>query len=269
VLLTGGIHGDEVNGVEIVRQIVSKGYNKPEVGMVICMPVVNIFGFLNQTRQFPDGRDLNRVFPGSKRGSLASRFAFHIMQDIVPHADYCIDFHTGGASRFNLPQIRVTAGDVESLQLAKKFAPPAIIQSKIRTKSFRAALVKRGKKVLLFEGGKSLYLSGSVTKMGINGALRVMQELGMRDFTTELNGKVPQQPLMIERSKWVRAKYSGMYHATVKPGDLIEKGDSIGSISDPFGDFEKIMIAPNAGCVICVNQAPIVNQGDALIHLSF
>ena len=119
ILITGGIHGDEINGVEIVRQIVAKGYNKPQKGMVICIPVVNIFGFLSQTRQFPDGRDLNRVFPGSKRGSLASIFAYHLMNDIVPLADYCLDFHTGGANRFNAAQVRINEGDSESLEVGE------------------------------------------------------------------------------------------------------------------------------------------------------
>jgi len=151
LLITGGIHGNEVNGIEIVRQLVSKGYNKPQRGMVICIPVVNIFGFLNKTREFPDGRDLNRVFPGSLRGSLASRFAYHIIKEISPLAEYCIDYHTGGDSRFNAPQIRVSQGDDESMKLAEVFGCPFILQSKNKEKSFRETLRKLGKKVLLFE----------------------------------------------------------------------------------------------------------------------
>ncbi len=115
LLITGGIHGNEINGIEIVRQIISKKFNVPENGTIICIPVVNVFGFLNQERQFPDGRDLNRVFPGSPRGSLASRFAYHIIKEIAPIVDYCIDFHTGGDSRFNVPQIRINQEDTESL----------------------------------------------------------------------------------------------------------------------------------------------------------
>lgn len=141
LLVTGGIHGNEINGIEIVRQLISKGYNKPELGMVICIPVVNVFGFLNQARQFPDGRDLNRVFPGSPRGSLASRFAYHIIKEIAPLVDYCIDYHTGGDSRFNVPQVRIGKHDIASLELAKVFSPSFIIKSVRREKSFQETFI--------------------------------------------------------------------------------------------------------------------------------
>ncbi|WP_299215071.1 succinylglutamate desuccinylase/aspartoacylase family protein [uncultured Dokdonia sp.] len=270
LLITGGIHGNEVNGIEIVRQLVSKGYNKPQRGMVICIPVVNIFGFLNKTREFPDGRDLNRVFPGSLRGSLASRFAYHIIKEISPLAEYCIDYHTGGDSRFNAPQIRVSQGDDESMKLAEVFGCPFILQSKNKEKSFRETLRKLGKKVLLFEGGKTLFLDDDVTKSGVSGALRVMQHLGMRDFTKELETMESPtiKPTIINHSSWIRAKYSGMFHSHVQLGAHIHKGDKLGSISDPFGDFEKPVKALYAGYVICINQYPIVNQGDAIIHIS-
>ncbi len=269
ILFTGGIHGNEINGIEIVRQLISKGFNKPKKGTVICIPVVNIFGFLNQTRQFPDGRDLNRVFPGSKRGSLASRFAYHLMTEVVPHIDYCIDYHTGGGERFNIPQVRVN-DDEEILKLAAVFGAPFVFKSKNREKSFRESSIKLGKKVLLFEGGKSMFLDDTVTESGILGALRIMHHLGMRDFSNEIDkeNNAKESPVIIENSSWVRAKYSGMYRSNVKIGSFIEKGSRIGSISDPFGDFERQIKAPNSGYVICSNQSPIVNQGDALIHLS-
>ncbi|GAA4112271.1 succinylglutamate desuccinylase/aspartoacylase family protein [Aquimarina addita] len=271
LLITGGIHGNEVNGIEIVRQLVAKGFNKPERGMVICIPVVNVFGFLNQTRKFPDGRDLNRVFPGSVRGSLASRFAYHIIKEIAPLAEYCIDYHTGGDSRFNAPQIRVSQGDNESMKLAEIFGAPFILQSKNKEKSFRETLRKLGKKVLLFEGGKTLFLDDDITKAGVAGALRVMQHLGMRDFPKELekNESPFIKPTLISNSIWIRAKYSGMFHSQIKLGSYIHKGTIIGSISDPFGDFEKYIKASYSGYIICINQSPIVNQGDAIIHISF
>ena len=130
VLITAGIHGDEINGVEIVRQIIQKKINKPIKGTVICIPVLNVFGFLSMDRNFPDGRDLNRVFPGTKNGSLASRFAYQFTQEILPHANICLDFHTGGASRFNAPQIRVADEDSENMNLAKIFNAPFILLSK-------------------------------------------------------------------------------------------------------------------------------------------
>lgn len=271
VLLTAGIHGDEVNGVEIVRQIIAEGYNKPQKGTVICIPVINVFGFLSQKREFPDGRDLNRLFPGSKRGSLASRFAYHVMNAIMPHVDYCMDFHTGGAARFNYSQIRLDARDKETLALAKIFGTKFIVDAENRDKSFRNTLSKKGKKVLLFEGGKSLHLDRHVTQVGIDGALRVMHHLGLRDFTDELMAsKLPQKvkPILINDSTWIRAKHSGMYRTKLKLGSQVSKGDKIGSISDPYGDFEVDVVATYDGYIIASNHAPIVNQGDALVHIS-
>lgn len=269
ILITGGIHGDEINGVEIVRQLVAKGYHKPQKGMVICIPVVNIFGFLNQTRQFPDGRDLNRVFPGSKRGSLASIFAYHLMKEIVPLADYCLDFHTGGADRFNAPQIRINEGDEESLELAKSFGTSFIMQSKRREKSYRDSAIKLGKKVLLFEGGKSLDIDKTITKVGITGALNLMHHLGIRDFSKELASKAKvSEPIIVASSKWIRANHSGMFRSNAILGRFYKKGDKMGSISDPFGFFEKDVKAPVKGYVFCINKAPIVNKGDAVIHMS-
>jgi len=270
LLITAGIHGNEINGIEIVRQLISKKFNKPEFGMIICIPVVNVFGFLNQKRQFPDGRDLNRVFPGSPRGSLASRFAYHIIKEIAPLVDYCIDYHTGGDGRFNIPQIRINEADKESLKLAKIFRPRFIVQTGHRDKSFRATLHKLEKKVLLFEGGKSLHIDDKVTKSGVAGALRVMQHLGMRNFSKELELMENRliRPKIITKSSWVRAKYSGMFHPFVRLGSKVKKGDVLGSISDPFGYFERNIKALFPGYVICINQSPIVNQGDGIIHIS-
>lgn len=271
ILITGGIHGDEINGVEIVRQLVAKKYNKPQKGMIICIPVVNIFGFLSQTRQFPDGRDLNRVFPGSKRGSLASIFAYHLMNDIVPLADYCLDFHTGGANRFNAAQVRINEGDAESLELAEVFGAPFIMKSKRREKSYRDSAIRLGKKVLLYEGGKSLDIDKRITRIGVKGALNVMHHLGIRDFTDEFETKFKTKagpPIIVEKSKWIRATYSGMFRSKAVLGKLYNKGDRIGSISDPFGYFERTVKAPVKGYVFCINHAPIVNKGDAIIHMS-
>ena len=270
LLITAGIHGNEINGIEIVRQLISNKYNKPECGMVICIPVVNVFGFLNQKRQFPDGRDLNRVFPGSPRGSLASRFAYHIIKEIAPLVDYCIDYHTGGDGRFNAPQIRVNKDDTESLKLAKVFKPRFIIQTGHRDKSFRETLHKLNKKVLLFEGGKSLDINAKISKEGVAGALRVMQHLGIRNFEKELESLDSKiiKPKIIGKSSWVRAKYSGMFHPMVRLGSKVTKGDVLGSISDPFGYFERNIKAQFPGYVICINESPIVNQGDGILHIS-
>ncbi len=266
ILLIGGLHGDETNGVEIVRQIVTKGLNKPEIGTVICIPLLNVFGFINQTRAFPDGRDLNRVFPGSNTGSLASRFAFHLMNEVIPHVDFCIDYHTGGAQRFNYSQIRIDEGCDETFELAKIFASPYIVYSKSPERTFRKSITKLGKKVLLFEGGKSLNLDKNVTKSGIQGAINVMHHIGLRNFSSQISH---EKSVVIKSSKWIRAKHSGMFRSSVSAGQKVERGIKLGSISDPFGDFESSFKNSQEGYILNSNHSPIVNQGDALFHIGF
>lgn len=179
VLFSAGLHGDEINGTEIVRQLIVKKINKPKCGTIICIPIINIFGFVNQSRQFPDGRDLNRVFPGSKTGSLASRFAHFLVKEIIPIVDYAVDFHAGGASRFNAPQIRIVPNNSELKALAKVFNAPFTLYSKNISGSFRNACTRLGVKMLLFEGGKSLDLNPQITKEGIEGTKRFLAHLDM------------------------------------------------------------------------------------------
>lgn len=267
VLLTGGIHGDEINGVEIVRQTIAKGFNKPAKGTIICIPVVNVFGFLNMKREFPDGRDLNRMFPGSKKGPLASRVAYQFTEEILPIADYCLDFHTGGSSRFNAAQIRIDKGDKELLQLAQVFNAPFIVYSKTISKSYRKSCMNLGKSVLLFEGGKSLDSNKEIAKFGVEGIQRVLAHLGMfrKDFSVP---KANYTSTIIEESSWTRAKYSGLLHIKIPIGKKVEKGEYIAIITDPYGQFRHKVKATESGYVINVNQSPIVYQGDAIFHIS-
>jgi hypothetical protein len=270
ILIMAGIHGDELNGVEIVRQIVSNGWNEPDCGMVICIPLLNVFGYIHETRELPDGRDLNRVFPGTKKGTLASQFAYKLMTEVVPAVDYVIDYHTGAASRFNFSQLRISNNDTELLKLAEVFGAPFTILSDHREKSFREQATKLGKKVMLFEGGKSLDFNRSVTRSGLAGALRVMHHLKMRDFSKELQEfPEPSQHVVCSGSSWVRAHYAGLYRATAKAGVHVKRGDVLGTISDPYGFFEVKVKAHHAGYIICTNHSPIVNMGDALFHIAF
>lgn len=267
VLFTAGIHGDEVNGVEIVRQLVSKGINKPKIGTTICIPIINIFGFLQKLRDFPDGRDLNRSFPGSKKGSLAAQVAYKLMHEIVPHVDYCIDFHTGGSSRFNAPHIRISKGNEQLSELAAIFGAPFILHSKNIKKSFRNACQKQGLPLLLFEGGKSNSIDPIVSNTGVNGSKRILHHLGM--LQTKFKASAPSKAAVtIAKSKWIRAQYSGMFKSSVKVGALINAGDVIGHITDPYGKFHHFIKAKQEGYVFNVNEDPIVYQGDALFHVS-
>ena len=267
VLFSAGIHGDEINGVEIVRQIIVRKINKPKKGTIICIPVVNIFGFLNKSREFPDGRDLNRVFPGSKNGSLASRFAWYLLKEILPNVDYAIDFHAGGASRFNAPQIRIVPNNAELKLLSDVFNAPFTLYSKNLAGSFRNACGKLGVKMLLFEGGKSLDINNDITQEGVHGAKRVLQHLEMLNIRK--NAKAPDAPsICIESAAWLRARHSGMFQIAVHAGRYVEKGEVIALITDPFGKFEQKVKAPHSGYIINANDAPIVYQGDAIFNIS-
>ena len=267
VLITAGIHGDEVNGVEIVRQIIAKGINKPKRGTIICIPVINVFGFIQMNREFPDGRDLNRVFPGSKEGSLASRVAHKLMMEVVPHADLILDFHTGGADRFNAAQIRIVKNEIVLDQLAEVFGAPFIFYSKNLNKSFRNTCYKMGIPMLLFEGGKSFNIDANITNTGVNGIKRILNHLEM--LNAKFKASHPKKnTVKIYSSKWLRANHSGMFKASVKINSKVKKGDVIGNITDPYGSFNHFVKAPYDGYVFNVNESPIIYQGDAIFHIS-
>lgn len=265
LLLMAGMHGDEINGMEVIRRIIRKGINKPNAGTVICIPVFNIFGFLNVSRELPDGRDLNRSFPGSNSGSLASQFAYHFMKEIAPFVDYVIDFHTGSAQRNNSPQIRCVFSDHDSLALAKVFNPPFIIHSSYISKSVREAMNKRGKKILLFEGGKTNSIEETVVNEGLEGVKRIMEHLDMRNFKADKTEQ--REPVMIRYSRWLRASHSGMFCLQVENGAHVSAGTVLGIITDPFGKIERKVKATIDGYVFCVNETPVVNKGDALFHI--
>ncbi|MFD2908438.1 succinylglutamate desuccinylase/aspartoacylase family protein [Flavobacterium ardleyense] len=267
ILFTACLHGDEINGTEIVRQLIIQDINKPKRGTIICIPIVNIFGFINKTREFPDGRDLNRVFPGSKTGSLASRFAFNLVTEILPHVDYAIDFHAGGASRFNAPQVRIVPDNLELKQLSDVFNAPFTLFSRNIAGSFRNSCDRLGVKMLLFEGGKSLDLDNEITHEAVEGTKRVLSHFDMLNHEL-LSGSNVSSTYYIEKSNWLRAKYSGMFHGLVKIGSFVKKGEFLATISDPYGKVEHNVKAPHAGYLINVNDAPFVYEGDAIYHIS-
>ena len=267
ILLTAAIHGDEINGVEIVRQIIARKINKPIRGTIICIPILNIFGFLNASRDFPDGRDLNRRFPGTRTGSLASRVAYHFTNKILPHADYCLDFHTGGASRFNAAQVRINPDNPKQLKLARIFNAPFTVLSRNIKKSYRALCDSKGIPIILFEGGKSLNSNKQIIRYGVSGVMRFLDHLKMLNKKY----KVPQSitnTVIIEKSKWIRAQKSGLLHLKVRCNKKVEKGEILATITDPYGKMRFNVLAPNDGFILNVNQAPIVHQGDAIFNIS-
>ncbi|MDB9806004.1 succinylglutamate desuccinylase/aspartoacylase family protein [Crocinitomicaceae bacterium] len=265
LLLMAGVHGDEINGIEIVRRIIKNKFNKPSAGTIICLPVFNIFGFLNISRFLPDGRDLNRSFPGSKNGSLASQFAYQFINEISPNVDYIIDFHTGAAQRNNAAQIRCNSKDTRSMELARVFNAPFIVHSNTIPKSLREVLTKRGKQVLLFEGGKADSIDESIIHHGVTGVKRILEHLGMRKFREDV--QIKRKSVFLKSDKWLRAGNSGLFLSHVENGHKVKKGELLGFISDPFGKIERKLKSSDDGYIFCLNESPVVNKGDAIFHI--
>lgn len=267
ILFSAGIHGDEINGVDIVRQLIARKINKPKRGTIICMPILNIFGFLNSKRAFPDGRDLNRMFPGFTNGSLASRVAYRLINEIIPDVDLVVDFHTGGASRFNAAQVRIIREEPELEELAKVFGPPFVLYTNHIAKSFRSACFNLGKPILLYEGGKSFYVDNNISKVGVEGAKRILSHFDM--LNSKFKTIPPKMPtVFVEESKWIRAKQSGMFKALVPINKHVKCDDVLGQITDPYGKIYHEVKSPIDGFIINVNEASLVYQGDALFHVT-
>lgn len=264
VLISGGVHGDEINGIATAKKILEEVDENMELkkGTLIIIPLVNIYGFLSNSRTFPDGRDLNRSFPGSKRGSLASRIAFILSNEIIPLIDYGIDFHTGGRMLSNYPQIRVEFKDLKALELAKSFGTHFVVNSKYIEKSFRKSAYKSHKRILVYEGGESMRLDDFAIDEGFLGTKRLLSSLGMIDDVVE-----KQSTILLKESDWTRAKASGIFNSSIKLGDAVKKGQVLAKISDPYGQVKIPVKAPTNGYVIGINNMPVINVGDALIHI--
>jgi len=264
LLLTGGLHGDEINGIEIIRRILTHNFNVLEKGTIIAVPLVNIYGFIQNVRGVPDGKDINRSFPGKKTGSLANLVAYTLMAEIIPHIDFGIDFHTGGASRANYPQLRCTFDIEKNVELANAFSPPVILHSTLIEKSFRKAAFKKKKHILVYETGESLRFDEFGIDLGVKGTLRLMKHLDMIKSAPE-----PEYVTgVFDKSRWLRAKYAGLFKPKIKLGDIVEKRQLLGWITDPFGQENFKVISIDRGRVIGLNNNPIIHKGDALIHLA-
>jgi predicted deacylase len=263
LLLMGAMHGDEINGTEVVRRLIESQNHRPLRGTTICIPIINIYGFISSSRYVPDGKDVNRSFPGSPRGSLASRVAHYLTHNIIPKIDYGIDFHTGGAARVNYPQIRGVLGDPDVMAMAQAFNAPFAIDARYRPGSLRQWAARQGKKILVYEGGESGRFDEFAINEGIQGTLRLMHYLNMRDEAPP----APSPTRIIRHSSWVRAAYSGIFLTSVAPGQAVSRGQELGTLNDPYGDFRQPLRSTTSGFVIGLNQNPIVHQGDALMHI--
>lgn len=263
--LSAAIHGDELNGVEIIRRVLAKVSPNSLRGSLIAVPIVNVFGFIEQSRYLPDRRDLNRSFPGSSRGSLAARLAHLFMKEVVSQCTHGIDLHTASSHRTNLPQIRANLQDPETRRCAIAFGAPVMVQSAVRDGSLRQAAAQRGIPVLLYEAGEALRFDQAAIAAGVTGVLRVMATLNMYDEPVEFANQLPVE---VNQTQWVRASHSGILHMNVNLGDTVTKKQPLGYISDAFGDKTFVMAAPVNGIVIGCTRNPLVNQGDAVVHLA-
>ena len=266
VLVLGGIHGDEINGVEIVRRAVNEGlFENLLLGTVIAIPLLNIYGFINFSREVPDGKDVNRSFPGSLKGSLASRVARTLTKKILPIADFGLDFHTGGNSRYNYPQIRYSKLDQQAKELALAFGAPYIIQKGIIPKSLRKVAKEMEIPLLVYEGGESVRLDGFAISKGLNGLKRVLKSKGMIAEAPQVN----VNPIHFKKTGWVRAPHSGVFIWSKSSGTKVLTGEPLGQINDPYGTRTVVVHANRDGHIIGHNNASVVNQGDALFHIGY
>lgn len=264
--LSAAIHGDELNGVEIIRRVLAEVSPETMRGCLLAVPIVNVFGFIEQDRYLPDRRDLNRSFPGSPTGSLAARLAHLFMTEVVSHCSYGIDLHTGSNHRANLPQIRANLEDAETRHCATAFQAPVVMHSQTRDGSLRHAATAQGIHVLLYEAGEPMRFDRDAIEIGTEGVLQVMAALKM--IRLPKRRKRRMHSTLAEDTQWIRARRGGILRLDIDLGQDVRQGDRLGVIADAFGDNKVSVKSPADGIVIGVTRNPLVHQGDAIIHLA-
>jgi uncharacterized protein len=264
VWLSAAIHGDELNGIEIIRQLLRLLRPRELAGTVLAVPIVNVFGFLNESRYLPDRRDLNRSFPGSPRGSLTGQLAHGFVTDVVLRCDAGIDFHTGSDHRTNLPQLRIDRSLPEVERMAVAFGAPVTINAQYRDGSLRTYCSAKGIPVLVYEGGEANRFNENAVRVGVEGTLRLLAQLGMWAGDTP----PPQPTIWVEHSHWERARRSGIVRIDVYPGQRVERGEVLGVIAGALGERPTPVRASTPGIVLGYSRHPMVSQGDALVHVA-
>ncbi|MEN8260307.1 MAG: succinylglutamate desuccinylase/aspartoacylase family protein [Pseudomonadota bacterium] len=266
LFVCAAIHGDELNGIEIIRRLLKHpGLNRLH-GVLIAIPMVNVYGVIHHSRYLPDRRDLNRSFPGSNRGAMASRLADLFMSEIVAKCTYGIDLHTGAIHRSNMPQIRGNLDDEETLELAKAFGVPVLLNSNLRDGSLRKAAAEYGIPMLLYEAGEALRFDEISIRAGVKGVLNVMRRLGMLKGSGRKHAC--KEPFVARSSGWVRAPASGVFRTAKALGSHVQRKEVLGIISDPFSDLELEVTSPGDGIVIGRSELPLVHEGEALYHVA-
>jgi predicted deacylase len=267
IFISAAVHGDELNGIEIIRRLLKLKSFKLRCGTLIAVPMVNVYGVVNLSRYMPDRRDLNRSFPGSPKGSLAGRVAHIFLTQIVKHCDYGIDLHTGAIHRSNLPQIRADLSDPETKELALIFNAPVILNSNLLDGSLREAAVEHNTKVLLYEAGEALRFDEFSIRLGIKGILNVLAHLNMVKKQPSKRNKI--NPFIANSSRWLRANASGIVNHERHLGDQVKKGDLLAQIGSPYGEIINVVEAPRAGIIIGKQNIPLVQEGEAMYHIAY
>lgn len=266
VCISAAIHGDELNGVEIIRRVLKLPAVRNMRGTLIAVPIVNVHGFLRHSRYLPDRRDLNRSFPGSEKGSVAARLAHVFVNEILGQADYAIDLHTGAINRPNLPQIRADLEHDETRRLAEAFGCPLMVDAGMREGSLREYAHGQGVPMLLYEAGEALRFDEFCIRAGVRGVTGVLRELGM--LARRGRRKPPATPVIALDSNWMRAPESGILRSVVDLGQRVTKGQTLALIADPFGEKEVEVTTDHAGIVIGRSNLPLAHAGDALYHVA-
>lgn len=267
LFVSGAVHGDEINGVEIIRRLVRNKALRNMRGTLLAVPIVNVYGFNNRSRYFPDRRDLNRSFPGSEKGSLASRVAHVFMEEVVKKSTHGIDLHTAAMHRTNLPQIRAALSHGETKKLALAFGAPVVLNSNLKDGSLRQAALDLNIPMLLMEGGEALRFDDTTIKLGVRGVLQVMTEIEMLPPYPRSH-KTAKSTYVASSSYWIRASSAGIVKSHQSLGALVKKGDLIATISDPMAKEKHHVLVPHEGVVIGQTTLPLVNQGDAMYHIA-
>ena len=265
LFVSAAIHGDELNGVEIIRRLLKRKALSSIRGTLLAVPIVNVHGFLDQSRYLPDRRDLNRSFPGSRKGSVAARMAYTFMHEIVEKANFGIDLHTGAINRSNLPQVRGNLDDDATLQLARSFGTPVIINSNARDGSLRQCAADKGLPMLIYEAGEALRFDELAIRAGLRGTINAMRHIGMLPSS---KGSRRVSPVLADSTSWVRAPESGIVIPKVDLGSRVTAGQALAVIGDPVSDEEEPVIAPFDGIIIGHSRLPLAHEGDALFHVA-
>ena len=265
VFVSAAIHGDELNGIEIIRRLKGLSVIKKLKGSLILVPVVNVYGLNTLSRYLPDRRDLNRSFPGSTKGSLAARIARIFFEEIVQKSDLGIDLHTGAIHRTNLPQIRTNVKNEETLRLARAFEAPVILHSELRDGSLRAEAQDQGVPILLYEAGEALRFDETAIKIGVKGIVNVLRALDMLPQTKKRRYR---NPLTCQCSSWMRAPESGILRTVKALGDSVKVNEVIAFVDEPLGEMSYELRAKYDGIIIGKSQIPLVQEGDAVFHIA-